>query len=733
MRQFGRLIIGGIQNKIFNLVLINIIIIVIAYTVVIYHSANDLQDLVAETNAKQEESMRNITQNTMHSVVNSSMGQSTVMEAYIANNLFSTLRDKVQMLGDYAEKLLTEADYPDIEVLPPSRTMDGIVVSQLIYGENTDINDPLVKKKLNLLGNLSDMMCSLYNTSNINSCFVSVPEGFTIIADDRSSTKLDENGKAVRIDGPARGWYKGAVDAGDIYFSDIEIDAFTGKKGLVCALPIYVNGELQAVVGADLFLDSIDSGIESVSQNGSVVFIVNENGHVIFSPQNQTIFKVNVSSEAVDLRSSDNSELSSFINDSLNGNTSVREVSLDGKVYYMSGAPMSTVGWAIISAIEKDLCMQPAEMIADNNKQILDNASETYEYKLKKSKQTILVLLGVILVVGIINAMVLAKKIVKPLNHMATRVNEIGGEDLQFKMEDIYKTKDEIQVLAENFEALSIKTLNYIEQVKQITTEKERIGAELNVATQIQADMLPRIFPPFPERKEFDLYASMNPAKEVGGDFYDYFLIDDDHIALVMADVSGKGVPAALFMVITKTLLKNRAQMGDTPSEILADVNNQLCEGNEAELFCTVWLAIIEISTGKGVAANAGHEHPALCHKDGEYELVTYKHSPALAVMEGIPFRQHDFELKPGDTLFVYTDGVTEATDSKNELFGEAGLLKSLNRDIEAEPKQVIENVNDGILDFIEDAPQFDDITMLCFKYFGADGEGSVQTLKEAV
>ena len=234
--------------------------------------------------------------------------------------------------------------------------------------------------------------------------------------------------------------------------------------------------------------------------------------------------------------------------------------------------------------------------------------------------------------------------------------------------------------------------------------------------------MLPRIFPAFPARKEFDLYASMDPAKEVGGDFYDFFLVDDNHIALIMADVSGKGVPAALFMVIAKTLLKTRAQMGGTPSEILADVNNQLCEGNDAGLFVTVWLAIIDINTGKGLAANAGHEHPCLCRKDGSFEMVKYRHSVALATMEGVPFREHEFELRPGDTLFVYTDGVAEATNAENVLFGEERTLEALNAEPNSSVKRIVERVREHIDAFVQDAPQFDDITMLCFHYFGKEG-----------
>ncbi|MBR1773713.1 MAG: SpoIIE family protein phosphatase [Eubacterium sp.] len=283
------------------------------------------------------------------------------------------------------------------------------------------------------------------------------------------------------------------------------------------------------------------------------------------------------------------------------------------------------------------------------------------------------------------------------------------------------KTDDEIENLYKSTQYMQHSLIDYMDNLKKVTAEKERIGAELNVATQIQADMLPRIFPAFPERKEFDLYASMDPAKEVGGDFYDFFMIDDDHIGLVMADVSGKGVPAALFMVIAKTLIKNRALMGGSPSEVLAYANDQLCEGNDAELFVTVWMAIIEISTGKGVAANAGHEHPVLRRKGGQYELVTYRHSMAVATLEGLKFKQHEFQIYPGDSLFVYTDGVPESTNSNNELYGTDRLLEALNKDPNASPVEILKNVTDSINEFVAGAEQFDDTTMMSFSYFGAN------------
>lgn len=274
--------------------------------------------------------------------------------------------------------------------------------------------------------------------------------------------------------------------------------------------------------------------------------------------------------------------------------------------------------------------------------------------------------------------------------------------------------------LAEAFRDLAVNLENYIENLTKITAEKERISAELNVATQIQADMLPNIFPAFPERSEFSVYASMNPAKEVGGDFYDFFLIDDTHLALVIADVSGKGVPAALFMVISKTLLKNQALMGESPKEILMRVNNQLCENNEAQMFVTVWFAILDLTTGILTASNAGHEYPAIRRSGGQFELYQDKHGFVLAGMEDVKYREYQLQLLPGDTIFVYTDGVPEATDSKEQLYGKERLLDALNREPDAQPEKLLEQVQEDIDRFVGEAMQFDDITMLALTYHGS-------------
>ncbi len=271
--------------------------------------------------------------------------------------------------------------------------------------------------------------------------------------------------------------------------------------------------------------------------------------------------------------------------------------------------------------------------------------------------------------------------------------------------------------------AVSIRLVDHCQDImdkqRNLTESTARIGTELNLAKRIQADMLPNLFPAFPERDEFDLYASMDPAKEVGGDFYDFFMIDEDHLGMVIADVSGKGIPAAMFMMFSKNIIANNAMLGKLPAKALEDANNSICKNNSEEMFVTVWLGILEISTGHVVAANAGHEYPAIKSADGGFELFKDKHGLVVGGMEGLRYREYELQLEPGSKIFVYTDGVPEATNADEEMFGTDRMIGALNTDPGAAPKQILKNVRSAVDDFVKDAEQFDDLTMLCLEYRG--------------
>ena len=280
-------------------------------------------------------------------------------------------------------------------------------------------------------------------------------------------------------------------------------------------------------------------------------------------------------------------------------------------------------------------------------------------------------------------------------------------------------TGDEIDVLARSFEQMDEKLLEYIRENAAITAEKERIGTELALASRIQEDMLPSTFPPFPDRSEIDLYATMKPAKDVGGDFYDFFKISENVVGLVMADVSGKGIPAALFMMMSKIMVQNFALTLGGPGEVLQKVNDQICTNPVEEMFVTVWLGFLDLRTGLLTAANAGHEYPILMAPGGEFELLKDRHGLVVGGMEGYPYQEYQLKLEVGSRLFLYTDGLPEATDTENRMFGIERTLKSLNEVKNGTPREVLEHVTKSVADFVGSAPQFDDTTMLCLDYRG--------------
>lgn len=335
------------------------------------------------------------------------------------------------------------------------------------------------------------------------------------------------------------------------------------------------------------------------------------------------------------------------------------------------------------------------------------------------------VLIIVIVVLVVFSMLILlGKMVINPINLLEGKASKIAEniDSRSYERVEI-KSGDEIQVLADTFNKMSEDLIGYMNNLEKVTAEKERISAELDVAKKIQASMLPSIFPAFPQYDEIDLYATMNPAKEVGGDFYDFFKLDQNRIGIVMADVSGKGVPAALFMVIAKTLIKNHAAANETPSEIFTNVNAQLCENNDEGMFVTCFMGILEIDTGKFVYVNAGHNPPLLKKKDGLFEYMKIRPGFILAGMEGMRYKEAEIQLDPGDILYLYTDGVTEALNRQNELYSDLRLKELLNGETldNISIKDTLTYIRNDIVTFADGAEQADDITMLILKMNGGN------------
>lgn len=324
-----------------------------------------------------------------------------------------------------------------------------------------------------------------------------------------------------------------------------------------------------------------------------------------------------------------------------------------------------------------------------------------------------------------ISMFVIRRLIVKRINKMeraaraySQKTPDDDSTEKYFDKLDIH-TGDEIEDLALTLQKMEDEIGDYVDDLTTVTAERERMHTELSVGSQIQNSMLPQHFPAFSDRDDFEIYASMDPAKEVGGDFYDFIMIDDDHIVLVIADVAGKGIPAALFMMASKISIASRVEEYADPAEILEIVNNKVCAYNLEGMFVTVWLGVLELSTGKLTTANAGHEYPVKIHADGHVEMIRDPHGFVLGGMEDIKYKDFEIQLEPGDRIFVYTDGVTEATAKGNVLFGNDRLIEALAKTRDADPRQTIISVIADIDDFVGEEEQFDDLTMLCIKYNG--------------
>ena len=358
-------------------------------------------------------------------------------------------------------------------------------------------------------------------------------------------------------------------------------------------------------------------------------------------------------------------------------------------------------------------------------KRVMDNGwllalcipeSEIFEEAENQNERFSLIIAVLVAAMLCIIYLLLSALINRPLKRLTSEVSQLGIGRLDVNIE--INTKDEVGLLAGAFNKMTADLKASIEQNARVMAEKERISTELDVAKKIQASMLPCIFPPFPDRSEFEIYASMQPAEEVGGDFYDFFFIDEDRLAVVIADVSDKGVPAALFMVIAKTLIKNNAQSGKSPKDVMETVNNILNENNEANMFVTAFLGYFHIQTGRLVFVNAGH-NPPLLRTSGRFDLLKTKPGIMLAALEDVLYVQHEVTLRPGDGLYLYTDGVTEAVNSEDELFGESRLLETANYLPVLPLKEFTVAIQDEIDKFSEGVEQFDDITMLALSYFG--------------
>ena len=712
MRKWLGLTIGGLQQKILNLVLIFMLAMIGVFSAVSFYQSKKLSKTVKEARDEQQQAIETVSQDTMHQVINGTLVKTTALQAYIADDMFADLKSDVMTMQTLAQQLFSHKD--TITPHPfslPDASKNGQPTAQVLHEKGVDYKN---SKYLGVAAHMSESMIAMYKSSGkLSNCFIGLADGTHICIDEQSANKYDKNGTLSDFPVRERPWYISAAEKKQLCFSGIEYDTYTRKLCVTCSAPVIVDGELYGVVGADIFLDAMDDYVKNAANSTGLLCVINNEGQVIFSSDGGSAFKVETAANASDLRKSANTELADFITKSLKERTDLTELTVNEKPYYAAGAPMETVGWTVVTLVDKQATEVPAQQMIDQYDEINRNAQDAFDESSAWSKTTTMIMIALLLILGSASALWVASKIVKPVETMTNDIIDGGKTGKLFEMKDIYKTNDEIEVLAQSFDDLTKKIVQYIKDITQITKEKERIGTELELARKIQADMLPNIYPAFPDRPEFDIYASMRPAKEVGGDFYDFYLIDKDHLGMVIADVSGKGVPAALFMMMSRILIKNYAMMGYSPAQVLEQTNNSICMNNKEDMFVTVWYGVLEISTGKITAANAGHEFPIIKKQGGKYELLQDKHGFVIGGMEGMKYTEYEIQLDSGEMLFLYTDGVPEATDGENKMYGTDRLLEAMNSKEHTDPLELLGSITDNVDQFVGEADRFDDMTML--------------------
>ena len=466
------------------------------------------------------------------------------------------------------------------------------------------------------------------------------------------------------------------------------------------SVPIYetVSGskEFLGVLTADISLDWLQEIVSSIKIfESGYGFLISRNGTVVTHPfkdliMHETIFSVAEARGDVHLR-----EIGREMIKGKTGFVPFTSIVTEHKCW-MAYCPVPSTGWSLAVIYPQDELM--ADVVSLNRTVFL------------------LFLVGFFLLLGVI--VFNARSITRPLRMLAraTRVISTGNLDAEFPL---IRSRDEVGNLSESFITMKDSLKRYIKDLTETTAAKERIESELKIAREIQMSIIPKIFPPFPDRPEFDIYAFIEPAKEVGGDLYDFFFIDDDHICFMIGDVSGKGVPASLFMAVTKTLFKANSDEGVRPDEILSHLNNELAQDNESCMFVTIFCGILNTKTGEVLYANAGHNPPLLLRKRKDAEYLDTSDSIAVGAMEGLSFKTEKLVLHPGECLFMYTDGVTEAANLEDELFSEKRLRDDLSALREKPIQDIVSSLIQGIEDFSQEAPQADDITMMILKYFG--------------
>lgn len=644
--------------------------------------------------------------------------------AYI-DEKFLEVRSYVHGIARTAKDIYENPDnYPDRQTPLPVKESQELA-AQLLHSQRLENVGENEQQEILKLGNLQDMLVQ-YNANNdmVSATYISTCSGWVIQADYIAYSKFeDDSGTLIYLESDDRQWYQRAILAkeGQYVYSDVIEDVHGKGDCIVCAEPVYKGNEVVAVAGVGSYLNTVNQAVLDTTVNGTgYAFLLNYNGQIMVSGSKQGETAVSANS-LEDLRKSQNAQLAETAVSMAAGFYGVERIMLDGRDVYIAYAPLPTMGWSFATVMPVEDVISPALETQQRILAMTEDTARQQDTAIGKAIRLLVIMVAVVIVLLGFAGLAMTRRFTRPILTLTKDVKKIGAGNFEYRTK--IASGDEIEELGTAFNVMADKVQHYIDDFAAATAEKERIRTELTVAARLQSDMLPVAEDAFTLYDAFTLAAVMRPAKEMGGDFYDFFMTDEEHLALVVADVSGKGVPAALFMVIAKALLQSNIKREKSLERAMEITNESLCANNKNGMFVTVWAGVLDISDGTLTYINAGHCHPLVKGRDGSVMYLKELGGFVLAGAEGMTYRQSVVRLRTGDVLFQCSDGVTEANDCNGALYGEERLERILELLGTNEPQDIINAVWNDVCTYEGIAEQFDDITMLVLRFNGGAGK----------
>ncbi|HJV34570.1 SpoIIE family protein phosphatase [Geomonas sp.] len=704
---------GNIRARILRALLGVSFLSMLCFTVISLQGISELGDFAVKSSNDLGAQTSKISKTALEQLTTESLLRITVDQASLCNSEFEEIEATVNVLADLAQKQWQRpGTFPGNRSFAVNRRpRDLRDASVYQYPRGVDVRR--IREDVEISSAMDTFFRPiLASNANISDFNIGTPNGLF--------RRFPWGPVAADYDVRKREWFKGALQRGTGGWSDPYLGVIAKNLRINYAKPVFVGKTVKAVVAINVPLRTVNERIISMRLNnqGSALLVDRQrkiiaregmpvDGEKWADPQQVEIFEL-------DAGTGSHRELEE---DLLAARKGITRGIYKGKEYYIAHAPLQTTRWSLIFIMPVEVInatVIPAE-------KAISGVTSQVTARIRTTMLDLTEVFFAAIAAVYLLAWSVARFITEPIMILDAGAKVIGDGNLEHRIE--VHTGDEIEALAETFNRMTDNLREYIRNLTETTAAKERIQGELNVATDIQGSLLPRLFPPFPTRKEFDIFARMDPAKEVGGDFYDFFFVNDKTLCFLVADVSDKGVPAALYMMVAKTLLKTEALRGLGPDEILSSVNKLLAD-NDSCMFVTVFCALLDTDSGEVLFANAGHNPPLIYRSGQRFEYLKIQAGFVLGPIPDTSYRTETLTLAQGDVLFLYTDGVTEAQNQAAELYGEKRLLEALNRGEVGDLNTMVQAIRSEVEQHADGAPQSDDVTMLALRFRGNSGDG---------